>query len=390
VRQTLAVRALLATTRGAGHFHPLVPFAEALLRHGHELLVAGPPSLEQTVEARGYPFWGFDDPPQDELAKVWSRVPTLSPDEQNEVVVRDIFARLDATASLPRLREACAEWRPDVVVREPSEFGSAVAAELHQVPCARVAIGLASLEELALQIAAGALDELRRSVGLAADPNAGAVRHSSFLTLFPLALEDPAASQQPRTHRFRDPAWDDPAPELPDWWDGGDAPLVYVTFGSVAGGMEMAAEVYGMAIEAAADLPVRVLLTTGHDADPAAFGSKPSNVHVEHWVPQAQILGHARGVVCHGGSGTTLGALAAGVPLVVVPLFADQPDNARRVEALGAGVAVHPPDPVAIREALRRVLSGESYRGAARALAAEMRSLPPVDAALELLERASN
>ena len=66
-------------------------------------------------------------------------------------------------------------------------------------------------------------------------------------------------------------------------------------------------------------------------------------MHVERFVPQADVFGHASLVVTHGGSGTTLGALAAGLPLVVVPLFADQPDNARRVEAVGAGVIAEPP-----------------------------------------------
>jgi hypothetical protein len=85
----------------------------------------------------------------------------MSPDEQNVVVIGEIFGRLDATASLPGLREACAERKPDVVVREPNEYGSAVAAELYGIPHARVAIGLARMEDLALRCAATAVDTLR-------------------------------------------------------------------------------------------------------------------------------------------------------------------------------------------------------------------------------------
>jgi UDP:flavonoid glycosyltransferase YjiC (YdhE family) len=47
------VRVLFASTRGAGHFNPLVPFADACLRHDHEVLVAGPPSLAGVVEGHG-------------------------------------------------------------------------------------------------------------------------------------------------------------------------------------------------------------------------------------------------------------------------------------------------------------------------------------------------
>jgi UDP:flavonoid glycosyltransferase YjiC (YdhE family) len=61
------VRVLFVSTRGAGHFNPLVPFIEACRRNGHELLVAGPPSLGPAVEAAGYPFRAGADPPKEEL-----------------------------------------------------------------------------------------------------------------------------------------------------------------------------------------------------------------------------------------------------------------------------------------------------------------------------------
>jgi UDP:flavonoid glycosyltransferase YjiC (YdhE family) len=383
-RQTVAVRVLLASTRGAGHFNPLVPFAEACLRGGHELLVAGPPALREPVEARGYPFWGFDDPPEGELDRVWSQVPSLTQDEQNVVVIRDIFARLDATASLPRLREACASWRPDVVLRDPNEYGSAIAAEQHGIPHARVGIGLAAMEELSLQVAAAALDDLRHAAGLPRDRKADVLRGAPYLTLFPASLEDPSEPQQPDTRRYSDPTWDAEPSEASGSWASGDDPLVYVTFGSVAGGMEMVAHVYGVAIQAVAELPVRVLLTVGHGADLSAFADAPANVHVEAWVPQADVLARAAAVVCHGGSGSTLGALAAGLPLVVVPLFADQPANTRRVEAIGAGLAIEP-DPEAIRTAVRRVLEEEIFAARAREVAAELRAQPPVDDAVAFL-----
>jgi UDP:flavonoid glycosyltransferase YjiC (YdhE family) len=378
------VRLLFASTRGIGHFNPLVPFAGACVRLGHEVLVAGPPSLVGEVESSGFDFWQFDDPPEDELAEVWAGVPSLPPGEANAVVIAEIFGRLGATASLPRLREACTEWMPDVVVRESNEYGSAVAAELHGIPHARVGIGLSRSEELALRCVAEAVDALRSSVGLSGDPSARALRDSPYLTLFPASFEDPEAGEQPRTLRFHDPAWDGSVAELPGWWSDSDAPLVYVTLGSVAAAMEMTASVYQAALEAVADLPIRVLLTVGHGANLDTFAGAPANVHVERWVPQADVFPQASAVVCHGGAGSTLGALAAGVPIVAVPLFADQPDNAQRVRAVGAGVAVAP-DSHAIRDGISRVLEDFSYRAAADTLAREMRSNPSVDAAVEML-----
>ncbi|MEU6017035.1 nucleotide disphospho-sugar-binding domain-containing protein [Streptomyces sp. NPDC047515] len=132
---------------------------------------------------------------------------------------------------------------------------------------------------------------------------------------------------------------------------------------------------------------LRVLLTAGHGADLPGIGQLPPHVHVEAWVPQADVLAGASLVVCHGGSGTVFGALAAGVPLVCVPLFADQPVNALLVAEAGAGLAVTPtggpaddsavlgPDDVSrIRSAARLLLKEPSYRARAGRLADEMRA----------------
>ena len=208
------------------------------------------------------------------------------------------------------------------------------------MPHARVAICLASAEELALGVARRPVDAIRRAEGLPPDPDGDVMRGSPWLTTFPRGLDE---GEMPDTHRFHDPAWEEEAKELPDWWPGrAGEPLVYVTFGSVAGAFPQTLPAYGVALSAVADLPVRVLLTVGRDLDMEALPEIPDNVHVEPWVPQQDVLRHAAAVVVHGGSGSTLGALAAGVPLVVIPLFADQPYNARRVHEVGAGIAVEP------------------------------------------------
>jgi hypothetical protein len=372
--QSAPVRVLFASTQGAGHYNPLVPFVEAALRGGHEVLVVVPPALAQTVDAAGFPFRVGAEPPRDELGAVWSRVPTLSPDEANVVVVGDIFARLGTEAMLPALRAACEEWRPDLVLRELSEFASAIAADELGIAHARVAVGLAETEELSLGIAGTVLEAFRAGVG-------ERIRDSPFLTLLPSTF-DPSAFT--RTIRFREPGGATSGRALPRWWEDDERALVYVTFGSVTGGLPMAAGAYRAALDAVAELPVHVLLTVGRSTDRDALGPVSANVRLEAWVPQPDVLGHAAAVVGHGGFGTTLGTLAAGLPSVVVPLFADQPYNARRVEEVGAGLAV-PAEAEAIRDAIEIVLAKASYREAAARLAGEMRELPPVDDALTAL-----
>jgi len=355
------------------------------------VLVAGPPELGGQAEAAGFAYWEVDPPSRDELDPIWARVPQLSQDEANVVVIGDIFGRLNTAAALPKLRAAFEDWRPDVVLHDPNEYASPLIAERLAIPHARVAISLASTEELSLRLSGPAVDPIRRAEGLPADAEGEWLRRSPFLTVFPAGLDDGA---QPDTHRFRDPDWDAPARELPDWWPGrhGD-PLVYVTFGSVVGGFAQALPVYDVALAAVAELPVRVLLTVGRELDLDILPEAPENVRIERWVPQQDVLAHAAAAVVHGGSGSTLGAIAAGVPLVVMPLFADQPMNARRVAEVGAGLAVEPDranvqaaiEPLG--EAIQTVLAEPSYGERARQIADEVRAEPPADDAVPLLQR---
>ena len=168
------------------------------------------------------------------------------------------------------------------------------------------------------------------------------------------------------------------ASPLPDWWPGDERPLVYASFGSVAATFPPAAQVYASLLDAVADLPVRVLLTTG--GNEIELGDVPPNVHVEPWVSEPDVLAHASAMVGHGGSGTTLSAIAAGCPLVSVPLFGDQPMNAASVAAAGAGVVA---TVTGIRRAVERVLEHERYRATARRVADEMRAHAPVDSFLD-------
>ena len=79
-----------------------------------------------------------------------------------------------------------------------------------------------------------------------------------------------------------------------------------------------------------------------------------------------------------------MGALLAGVPQVVVPLFADQPYNAQRIAALGAGLAAE--DPAGVRAAVERLLAEPAFRVAAGRVALEAQGLPPIDEASRAIE----
>ncbi|MDH6115000.1 UDP:flavonoid glycosyltransferase YjiC (YdhE family) [Kitasatospora sp. MAP12-15] len=381
------MRILFTSTEGSGHFHPLVPFIDACTRRGDDVLVLVPPKLEATVAARPQPYRIGGAPPAAETAALWERFPKVSRAEASVIANRELFGRLFTAALLPAVEQACQEWRPDLVLHDPCEYASVVAAERLGIAHAQVAISQAEAESGSLRIAAPALE-----------PYGGRIverlRETPYLTRFPASL-DP--SPYPLTHRFREAAEVAAPRERPARWGGdGRLPLVYLSFGTVAGGLPVGAAACRAALAAVDGLPVRVLLTLGHAAEAAELGPIPANVQVEGWIPQAEVLSEAALVLCHGGSGTTFGALAAGVPLVVVPLFADQPANGRLVQAAGAGLVVTPtggepgamgvpgPEDVPrIRESVQAVLADPGYREAAQRLAQEMRATPSVDELLD-------
>jgi UDP:flavonoid glycosyltransferase YjiC (YdhE family) len=289
-------------------------------------------------------------------------------DEGHARMLSDFFGGLDVRAMLPGLRALADEWRPDLIVRDGWEYTSPVVAGERGIPIARVGLGVAALQ-----------DETEEP----------------YLTSIPLALEDPSVPLPPSTLRFRG---DEAPPSAP----GDGEPLVYVSFGSVTAGghLPFYPALYRSAIDALAPLPARFLVTVGEERDHAELGTLPPNVTVERWVPQGEVLPRAAAVVTHGGLGSTLGALAHGVPLVVLPLFSlDQWFNAAAVARAGAGVAldterhtrrgVDLPDAVtlaALKPAVEHVLTDPAPRRAAQAIADEIRALPPVEASVAALE----
>ncbi|WP_028067188.1 glycosyltransferase [Solirubrobacter soli] len=295
------MRVLVASTAGAGHRLPLAPFADGLRQEGHDV---------RTL---------ISDPPRDPR---WDTFHLMSREEQRAFGEREWFGRICTAHMRPFVEAACDEARPDLILREPCEYASAIAAVERGIPFATVAITNAEGEWSATAFVAPVLP----------DAVVGPLRERPFLSRFPASI-DP--SPYPRTFRYAEPA----PPET-------TGEYVYATFGTVAPGLGY--DPYRALLDAVDGLDVPVLLTTSADLGPV-----PPNVTVERWVPQLEALAGARMVVCHGGSGTVLGTLAAGLPLIILPLFADQTANAQRLEHAARTVTpdtlrdaiLHPPPP---------------------------------------------
>jgi MGT family glycosyltransferase len=378
------MRVLFTSIIGTGHFLPLVPFIEACRERGHEVAVSAPPDLAEHVARTGARFFPSAYPGIEELLPIQAKLNDVAPEDINRVVISEIFAGLCVKHALPPLLATLEQWKPSIVVRESQEYAAVLASEKLGIARARISIMMRSVEHTMVTYAAPTMDAHAQSIGLPSDATGERMLREPALSLFPQSF-DFSENEQAAVKRFR--ALRKPAQPLPAWWGDQPGPLVYVTLGTVAGRLDQDKAVYERVLEAASALPVRVLLTIGHTLAIEALGELPANVHVERFVPQDDVLPHAAAVVCHGGSGTVVGTLTAGVPMVVTPMGADQPDNAARVQATGAGLALPTRDASVdeTRRALSRVLNEPAFRSAAQRMAAEIAALAPVgDAPLEL------
>lgn len=368
------MRVLCASTPGAGHFSPLVPWIEHLLGAGHEVLVVGPPALESDAGRWEFRAGGTADPA--EVGAMMGRAMSMRQQDAADLVIGEVFTRLNSGALVPAMRAAIAEFRPDVVLRDPAEFGSALGAAEADIRQARIGHGLGSGEATLLRYARPILEEW--SEGLT-----DVVAASAYFTRFPESV-DPATF--PATRRYQE----GPAPSDSRAREGEEVGFVYVTLGTVTPTLPILLPWYSVLLEALEGLPVSALMTVGRSLEPSSVGPVPPNVEVTQWADQRAAMARAAAVVHHGGSGTVLTSLEWACPQLVVPLFADQGDNAAMVEREGLGLAVADrasDGPAAVRkptsddahrihDALQRLLAADAMRARSREVADHMSQLP--------------
>lgn len=255
------------------------------------------------------------------------------------------------------------------------------------IPCATVVV-LAAGGMLRPDVVAATLDEVRAEHGLASDPDLLAVRGRLVIDPTPPGYRDPAdplpdstirvALVRPGVEPALNPPWDPVRPE---------GPAVCVTLGTVFP-LE-SGDLLARVATAFADHPGDVLITIGPEVDPASLGPVGPHVHIERHVPQARVFPHVSLVVSHAGSGTVLGALAHGRPMVLLPMGADQPWNGDRCAALGVGRVLDPGLATSddIRTAVRQAIADPTMRAAAEAVRDAMLEMPAPSVAVAAIER---
>ena len=313
----------------------------------------------------------------------------MRPDLDREFeVIGTYFAGRLAIRQAERVREIIDKWQPDLLVCDDMDFGAMIAAEHAGV--ARIVVNVIASGALTrIEHVQHPLAKLREIYGLPDDPNLMQLARDLVIAPGPSSFRDPNFPLPPDAISVRSetgPARTDVDHPAVMWLAGGyEAHRVYVTLGTIFN--TESGDLFVRVLQGLRDLPVRVLATVGQAIDPASIPVAADNIRIEHFVPQAAVLEHCDLVVNHAGSGSVLGALANGVPLITLPMGADQELNAERLTQLGAGITL---DPITVSsadicEATNAALVSHDLRAAAERLQRENRELPPVSAVLDTI-----
>jgi MGT family glycosyltransferase len=228
-------------------------------------------------------------------------------------------------------------------------------------------------------------DAFCRERGAPALPDLEFVHESPYLNLYlyPDEVDYPRArSLDGAWHnlqasvRSSDAAWEPPA---------SDDPLVYLSLGSLGSGD---VELMRALIGALADAPYRVVVSKGPQHDQLELAG---NMTGAEFLPQVSILPHVDLVITHGGNNTVTEALRFGKPMVVLPLFWDQYDNAQRIDETGFGIRLgtytHAPEE--LTGAIEHLLADAPLRARLAAVSERLAARPGTVTAADLIERAA-
>jgi UDP:flavonoid glycosyltransferase YjiC (YdhE family) len=207
------------------------------------------------------------------------------------------------------------------------------------------------------------VNDVRRSFGMPPLPNdLKGVHTAGDLVLYPDVPEFVPITRGSDHHHFIGICpWSSPVPK-PVWWSevmNSPQPKIFVSLGT-SGPMKILPAV----LEAVSSLPVEVLLATSG----RGVGPIPKNVHMAELLPYEETARHSALIVSHGGTGGLYPTLAAGAPMLAIPVNIDMHQSTYLLERSGAGIGVRVEyaSPRRLRDALERLLREPSFREAAQ------------------------
>ncbi len=420
-------RFLIATWPFPGHVYPQMAIAHALRKRGHDVAFYTGRSAEDVVRSEGFAYFPFTFPEEPIYAHLFR--PDRGSFEWNGMLKLQATVRAWLLGSVRQqasdIEQILTQWPADAIACDPSLWGPVlVTQDIRKIPVALSSfvpgcmvpgpdappfgLGLPLPRTpwarlVSRMIAAGTslsnrgfrreVNEIRAGFGLnPLQMSVTAYTGKLPLHIIPATREfDYNRHDLPATVHYVGPfTWNKPQNAGSSAWLDAiprDLPWVHVTEGTVHNNRPF---VLRAAAEGLPDLPVRVIMTTGSDRDPADLGLRnlAPNIHVGRWVSHTDLLPLTTLVVTTGGAGTVLATLLAGLPLISIPTDWDKPEVAQRVVESGAGLRLAPKDCSArrLRQLVERILKESNFRDNAQRLAQSFRSTRGADEAAELLE----
>lgn len=320
------MRVLFSSLAAHGHTYPLIPLAAAARAAGHDVSFATGGVMHPALRVAGFePIdagMSILEAAPEAISELFGDAAADLTSEQLRSVGAAAFGSVLPRRFLRDLEPVLRALEPELVVFDGANSGAELAARQAGVPAVSHGFGPA--------VSAGFEEHRQRLAEFATDLGISAPVEESvpFLDIYPASLQGPETASSEHRVAMRPVPHSEPTP-LPErvLRRDRDRKLVYLTFGTGFG----TAAGLRQAIGALARPEVQVLVATGPSVEVEELGELPDNVMAEPWVPQAEVLRHADLFVHHGGSGTTLGALSAGVPQLLLPAGADQFANAEAV-----------------------------------------------------------
>jgi UDP:flavonoid glycosyltransferase YjiC (YdhE family) len=378
------MRIAFAANPALGHVLPLVPLATAARDAGHEVVMIGGAAIGPVLAAHGLRHVEAGPP---DLATMFAAIGAgeLTGPRLAVAVWGRGFAEVIARPMAHALIALAETWRPDLLVHDDSEQGTWIAAERLGIP--HVALQATAWRGAMTRLSAEPAGRLREELGLPPDPALLGWHRFGFLATRPPGLLDPADPLPAVATPMRAVAVEDPGLSAP-WLD--EPPeqgrRIAVTLGTVA--PDRRAPLLATILDALGRLDAEIVVALGPGLDPAAFLPRRANIRLVSFVPMARLMPVSDLVVSHGGSGTMLAALAAGRPMVILPMAADQPANAAACQAAGAALVLERDawTAPAIGAAVGVALADPSLGEAARRLRSEIEVMPLPHEVLPRLE----
>lgn len=368
------MRVLVHAPPLTGHTLPLLPLAHALRGQGHELAWAAGADTRPLLQAQGFECMAAGPDrawASTELHRLWPDRAALAPEQVVAELGPRLFADVYAPATLPDLIDVVDRWRPDLLLHDVMAHAAPLAAALRGLRSVSHGFGLPR-PRVSIDGVQARMAEQWQAWGLELPPDGGNHR-GGHVDICPPSLR--GAEPLPPGLRWS------MSPASGVQRRAGPRHGVVASFGTVHNRRSTFDEL--LQVLCRGRWPAQVAL--GRPVDPAV--AWPAHVQVSPWMDLPEAWRHCRVAASHGGAGTALGALAQGVPQLLLPVAADQFRNAAALVAAGTAIALQGDAQTgpAMHQALKRLHDEPAFTHAAERMADEIAAMPQAEAVARAL-----